>query len=167
MDIALRTEWTLYFSHQEGDQLNVADFMDNVLPIVTTNSLRTLFEFYQYLKPPNLIGTNQGYHFFRKGIRPAYEDPAHANCARIKLMLNAGYASLVWEMLLTLIFRGLADEFPSITGIDFRRGRTTQNEFVAIWLRDRTDSETDRLIRALQTHLQVESLDCFHIQSNK
>lgn len=165
-DIILDDEWTLFFSNQDrhGDQSHLAEFMDNIHPIMTTDSLKVFFSCYQFLRRPNVIDCNQGYHFFKKGIRPAFEDPAHVKCIRIKIMIASGYASMVWEYLLMMIFRGLLDECPKVTGIEFRRGKVVANEFIAIWMRDKTEEDQKNLLAILKREFNLQDTSMFHIQ---
>lgn len=165
-DIVLDDEWTLYFSNQNkcSDQNQFSDFMDNIHPIMTTDSLKEFFACYQFLRKPNIIECNQGYHFFKKGIRPAFEDPAHVQCIRIKIMVAPEYASIVWEYLVMLVFRGITDECPKITGIEFRKGKVTTNEFIAIWMRDKTEEDQRNLMALLKREFNLIDTNMFHIQ---
>ncbi|KAG0179331.1 eukaryotic translation initiation factor 4E [Apophysomyces sp. BC1034] len=74
----LHNQWTLWFDNP-GKKANAQSWSQNLKEIVTIDTVEDFWGVYNNVAKVNLLDTNSNYHFFKKGVRPEWEDEANAN----------------------------------------------------------------------------------------
>lgn len=178
-DIPLVTPYVMLFSdqsslsqaskpHQRANEVAASDFKDNFTELFTCSTVKEFFRYYQHIFPVSQLQGNQGYHFMQQGIRPMYEDRHHKNCKLLKLSLNKGSGTKVWERLLFMVLRGAFAKDNLVSGIEYRKKPQTEDEFVSLWVMQCSDIQLQEIKDALKRELDFTSDELIGVDnSNK
>lgn len=132
-------------------------YESSIRDVATVHSVEEFWSVYDFLVRPNELPTTTDYHFFRKGIKPTWEDAANARGGKWIVRLKKGLASRYWEeVILGLIgcqFTGIpADEVcGAVVSIRY------SEDIVSIWNKTNDRDITDRLRDGIKRILQLPS----------
>ncbi|KAK6032045.1 eukaryotic initiation factor 4E, partial [Ostertagia ostertagi] len=76
------------------------EYAQNVQQIAAVRSVEQFWSVYRHIKRPCDIGEKVDVHFFKKGIKPVWEDEANIKGGKWILRLKKGLSSRIWENLL-------------------------------------------------------------------
>uniref|UniRef100_A0A1I7X497 eIF-4F 25 kDa subunit n=1 Tax=Heterorhabditis bacteriophora TaxID=37862 RepID=A0A1I7X497_HETBA len=95
-------EFTYVYSFfvRPAGKFDPEEYAQYVQPVAAVNSVEQFWSVYRHLKRPCDIGEKVDIHFFKKGIKPVWEDGANVKGGKWILRLKKGLASRVWENLL-------------------------------------------------------------------
>ncbi|KAI9275851.1 translation initiation factor eIF 4e-like domain-containing protein [Phascolomyces articulosus] len=80
----LHNAWTLWFDNP-GKKANAQSWSQNLKEIVTVETVEDFWGVYNNIAKVNHLESNSNYHFFKKGIRPEWEDPANSNGGKFSI----------------------------------------------------------------------------------
>ncbi|KAJ1374574.1 hypothetical protein KIN20_037282 [Parelaphostrongylus tenuis] len=98
-------EFTYVFSFfiRPPGKFGPIEYAQYVQQIAAVCSVEQFWGVYRHLKRPCDIGEKIDVHFFKKGIRPVWEDEANLRGGKWIIRLKKGLSSLIWENLLLAI----------------------------------------------------------------
>ncbi|KAI8148859.1 translation initiation factor eIF 4e-like domain-containing protein [Fennellomyces sp. T-0311] len=145
----LHNSWTLWFDNP-GKKANAQSWSQNLKEIVTVETVEDFWGVYNNIAKVNHLESNSNYHFFKKGIRPEWEDPANANGGKFGIQFprnrTGDQINDYWlYLLLAMIGEQFAHEHEvcgaviSVRKVFFR---------VALWIRSSERNETTEKIGA-------------------
>ncbi|KAI9317072.1 translation initiation factor eIF 4e-like domain-containing protein [Dichotomocladium elegans] len=80
----LQNAWTMWFDNP-GKKASVQSWSQNLKEIVTIDTVEDFWGVYNNVAKVNHLESNSNYHFFKKGVRPEWEDPANANGGKFSI----------------------------------------------------------------------------------
>ncbi|KPM06500.1 eukaryotic translation initiation factor 4E-like protein [Sarcoptes scabiei] len=127
----LQNTWELWY--YKNISLN---FEQNLFKITSVDTVEDFWGLFNNIEFANKLSQNCGYYFFKKGIRPMWEDNANRNGGRWFFNLKkTNLTDEYWlEVLLCLIGEGFGDYNDSICGA-FVLIKKNQNR-IGIWTKD-------------------------------
>ncbi|KAI8899700.1 translation initiation factor eIF 4e-like domain-containing protein [Globomyces pollinis-pini] len=140
--IPLRFSWVYWYMHRQAGS-KIQDYNNEIKKICTINSVQDFWGVYCILKRPGELQNISDYHFFKKSIRPIWEDNLQGGKWIIRL--KKGISSRYWEDLLLAILGDQFDVGDEICGavISIR-----QNEdILSLWNKTSDDGRTNMRIR--------------------
>ncbi|KPI89876.1 putative eukaryotic translation initiation factor eIF-4E [Leptomonas seymouri] len=86
----LQRAWTLWYD--SPSTYNTENWELSLVPIMTVHTVEDFFVMLKYMKPLHALRTSSQYHFFQKGVKPMWEDPANKKGGKlwVNLDINAG-----------------------------------------------------------------------------
>ncbi|PAV61324.1 hypothetical protein WR25_18178 [Diploscapter pachys] len=88
-----------YFVKPQG-KFDPEEYAQYVQPIAAVNSVEQFWNVYRHLKMPCEFQEKIDIHFFKKGIKPVWEDESNVKGGKWILRLKKGFASRIWENLI-------------------------------------------------------------------
>lgn len=132
-------------------------YESSIREVSTVHSVEEFWSVYDFLVRPNDLPTTTDYHFFRKGIKPTWEDSANARGGKWIVRLKKGLASRYWEeVILALIgcqFTGIPANEVCGAVVSIRYSE----DIVSIWNRTNDREITERLRDGIKRILQLPS----------
>ncbi|KAL1891540.1 hypothetical protein Sste5346_007632 [Sporothrix stenoceras] len=104
----LRSEWVFWFRPPISKANGYIEYEKTLHPMATVSSVEDFFAVYSHLKRPSTLPLVADYHFFRKGIRPIWEDAENRKGGKWIVRLKKGVADRYWE---DLLFAIIGDQF--------------------------------------------------------
>ncbi|CDS06777.1 hypothetical protein LRAMOSA09302 [Lichtheimia ramosa] len=153
----LHNSWTLWFDNPHK-KANTASWSQNLKEIVTVETVEDFWGVYNNIAKVNHLESNSNYHFFKKGIRPEWEDPANAEGGKFSIQFprnrTGEMINKYWlDMLLAMIGEQFAHEHEicgaviSVRKVFFR---------LALWIRSSDRNETtETLGRQIKEFLDI------------
>ncbi|KAI9490717.1 translation initiation factor eIF 4e-like domain-containing protein [Zychaea mexicana] len=153
----LHNAWTLWFDNP-GKKANTQSWSQNLKEIVTVETVEDFWGVYNNIAKVNHLESNSNYHFFKKGVRPEWEDPANANGGKFSIQFprnrtGEGINDYWLSLLLAMIGEQFAHENEvcgaviSVRKVFFR---------VALWIRSSERNEiTEKLGAQIKEFLTV------------
>lgn len=75
----LQSQWTLWYDDAAAIKLNPKITWDeNLKNVLTVDSVEDFWGLINNLKKPSELPNSANYHLFKKGVRPAWEDPVNS-----------------------------------------------------------------------------------------
>ncbi|KAJ3320209.1 Eukaryotic translation initiation factor 4E type 2 [Boothiomyces sp. JEL0866] len=137
------------FMHRQAGS-KIQDYTNEIKKICTLNTVQDFWGVYTLLKRPGELSNISDYHFFKKDIRPIWED--NLTGGKWIIRLKKGIASRYWEDLLMAILGDQFDVGDEICGavISIR-----QNEdILSLWNKTADDGRTNMRIRFLVANIR-------------
>ncbi|ORZ01250.1 translation initiation factor eIF 4e-like domain-containing protein [Syncephalastrum racemosum] len=107
----LHNSWTLWFDNP-GKKASVSSWSQNLKEIVTLETVEDFWGVYNNIAKVNHLDTNSNYHFFKKGIRPEWEDPANTNGGKFSIQFpRARTGDKINEYWLNLLLAMIGEQF--------------------------------------------------------
>jgi translation initiation factor 4E len=132
-------------------------YESSIKQVATVHTVEEFWSVYDFLVRPNDLPTTTDYHFFRKGIKPTWEDSANAHGGKWIVRLKKGLASRYWEeVILALIgcqFTGIPANEVCGAVVSIRYSE----DIVSVWNRTNDREITDRLRDGIKRVLQLPS----------
>ena len=169
----LEHSWTLWYDskktvkgktkdakpeHQSADS-----WEDNLVTIDTVNTVESFWIMLNHIKRPSSLELAANYHFFKKGVKPMWEDPANRDGGKWILQLTTKEdlyrVDGIWEELtMSMIGEYLDEGIPGDQVIGAVLSKRRNEVRVSLWTRDSSAQEAiDRLGARLMEILKVES----------
>jgi translation initiation factor 4E len=105
-------------------------------------TLQAFWRLSESVLPPSALTPGSTYHFFRRGIKPTWEDPANVNGGRWVYFVakDPAYVDFAWSRIQMGLVGCLIDVADHVNGIVCQRRR--QGDRLSIWIRgDLTQDE--------------------------
>mmetsp|Transcript_20945 Transcript_20945/g.30990 ORF Transcript_20945/g.30990 Transcript_20945/m.30990 type:complete len:259 (-) Transcript_20945:326-1102(-) len=132
-------------------------YESSIKQVATVHTVEEFWSVYDFLVRPNDLPTTTDYHFFRKGIKPTWEDAANARGGKWIVRLKKGLASRHWEeVILALIgcqFTGIPANEVCGAVVSIRYSE----DIVSVWNKTNDREITDRLRDGIKRILQLPS----------
>lgn len=104
----LRSEWVFWFRPPISKANGYIEYQKTLHPIASVSTVGEFFTVYAHLKRPSSLPLVADYHFFRKGVRPVWEDDENCKGGKWVVRLKKGVADRYWE---DLLFAIIGDQF--------------------------------------------------------
>ncbi|KFH68220.1 hypothetical protein MVEG_05039 [Podila verticillata NRRL 6337] len=137
-EMPLSDEWTLFFSDtsRAKDKSQVQDaYSSAITPLFTCHTVPQFATSWKYVRErvrPASMNVNQNLHWFKKGIKPMWEDPRNKYGGRLTICPPRAQLDLVWETVLILMAGDVLDHHGESTGAVF--ARRARGDRVEVWL---------------------------------
>ncbi|KAF9326165.1 hypothetical protein BG006_010379 [Podila minutissima] len=137
-EMPLSDEWTLFFSDtsRAKDKSQVQDaYSSAITPLFTCHTVPQFATSWKYVRErvrPATMKVNQNLHWFKKGIKPMWEDPQNKYGGRLTLCPPRALLDVVWETVLILMAGDVLDHHGEGTGAVF--ARRARGDRVEVWL---------------------------------
>ncbi|CAK4016416.1 related to mRNA cap-binding related to eIF-4E [Lecanosticta acicola] len=131
-DLPLKSGWVIYIRPPTSKN---SDYEKSIKEI---GSMHTAFEFwgvFRQLKHPSGLPAVSDYHFFKKGIRPVWEDEANRKGGKWIMRLKKGVADRYWEDLrLAMVGEQFDEASDEVCGavVSVRSGE----DVISVWTRN-------------------------------
>lgn len=151
----LENEWSFWYDKRpaagkrlRGEQ---ESYESNLREIGNFGTVEDFWRYYNHMMKPSKIENNSNYHFFKKGIKPMWEDSNNAKGGKWILTIKGdrGLVDTLWEnVVLALVGETLGVE-DEICGAVFSKRKN--GDRIAVWNRNR---ENDTAIVTLGRQLK-------------
>ncbi|KAG0079340.1 hypothetical protein BGZ92_001066 [Podila epicladia] len=137
-EMPLSDEWTLFFSDtsRAKDKSQVQDaYSSAITPLFTCHTVPQFATSWKYVRErvrPATMKVNQNLHWFKKGIKPMWEDPRNKYGGRLTICPPRALLDVVWETVLILMAGDVLDHHGEGTGAVF--ARRARGDRVEVWL---------------------------------
>ncbi|CAD6189111.1 unnamed protein product [Caenorhabditis auriculariae] len=91
-----------YFVRPNG-KFDPVEYANYVQPVASVSSVEQFWSIISHVKRPTDMADKADLHFFKKGIKPVWEDPANIKGGKWIIRLKKGLSSRYWENLLLAI----------------------------------------------------------------
>lgn len=152
----LENEWSFWYDKRpvqsrrtRGEQ---ESYESNLREIGNFGTVEDFWRYYNHMVKPSKIETNANYHFFKKGIKPMWEDPQNSKGGKWVLTFKGnekGLVDVLWENVLLALVGETLDVEDEVCGAVFSKRKG--GDRIAVWNRNR-DNET--AITAVGRHLK-------------
>jgi len=152
----LENEWSFWYDKRpaagkrlRGEQ---ESYESNLREIGNFGTVEDFWRYYNHMMKPSKIENNSNYHFFKKGIKPMWEDSNNAKGGKWILTIKGdrGLVDTLWEnVVLALVGETLGVE-DEICGAVFSKRKN--GDRIAVWNRNR---ENDTAIVTLGRQLKA------------
>lgn len=136
----LHRTWTLWYDSKKTIT-NGGDWEASLVHINTVDYVEDFWVMHNHTKRPSQLDVGANYHFFRKGIKPMWEDSANTNGGKwvftVALKEDLQRLDQVWENMLLAAIGEYLDEADEICGLVLGK-RKTQTK-VAVWTSNNKD----------------------------
>eukprot|EP00033_Pygsuia_biforma_P000140 GCRY01000176.1.p1 GENE.GCRY01000176.1~~GCRY01000176.1.p1 ORF type:complete len:219 (-),score=27.58 GCRY01000176.1:111-767(-) len=153
----LEHEWTLWFDQRQNTgKRQAGDFQNyesNLIEIGTFNTVEQFWAVFNHLAKPSQIPVNANFHFFKKGIKPMWEDDANRQGGKwiVSFKNQAKFVDECWEYLLLALIGEMFEQSEEICGCVFSRRKAADR--IALWNRQKDGEDAVR-------HLGEQFRDC-------
>jgi translation initiation factor 4E len=126
-------------------QIDMLDYEKSVKLIYTFNTVEDFWILYDHTIRPSEVSYHCDYHFFKKGIKPLWEDKENVNGGSFVIRIpHSNKVSRYWEDLVLALIGGQFDEEEEITGLVF--STRYQKDLISIWCKS-TEAKTTKKIQ--------------------
>ena len=128
---ALKYSWIVWYRPPTS---KYSDYEKSMVPLASLSTVEAFWSVYSHLKRPSSLPFVSDYHFFRKGIRPVWEDQENRKGGKWILRLKKGVADRYWEdLLLAMIGDQFAEAGEEVCGavLSVRSGE----DVLSVWTR--------------------------------
>ncbi|KAF9435560.1 hypothetical protein BGZ76_005981 [Entomortierella beljakovae] len=154
-EMPLSDEWTLFFSDtsRAKDKTGVHDaYSSAITPLFSCHTVPQFATSWKYVRErvrPATMKVNQNLHWFKKGIKPMWEDPRNKYGGRLTLCPPRALLDIVWETVLILMAGDVLDLNGEGTGAVF--ARRARGDRIEVWLGSDDTPEALAHIRGVLT----------------
>jgi len=122
-------------------------YESSIKEIATVSTVEEFWTIYDWLNRPNDLPNTTDFHFFRKGIKPTWEDPENIKGGKWLIRLKKGLASRYWEeIMLAMVgqqFHGIPSEEINGAVVSIRYSE----DIISVWNRTAHDRDITEKIR--------------------
>lgn len=93
----LKYEWVTWCRPSQPKGQPFEEYAKSLTPLVHCSTLEDFVRGFRHLKHPSELPVGWEYHFFKKGVRPVWEDEVNRNGGKWVLRLKKGIADRYWE----------------------------------------------------------------------
>eukprot|EP01087_Luapelamoeba_hula_P007188 TRINITY_DN1746_c0_g1_i1.p1 TRINITY_DN1746_c0_g1~~TRINITY_DN1746_c0_g1_i1.p1 ORF type:complete len:211 (-),score=23.77 TRINITY_DN1746_c0_g1_i1:231-863(-) len=157
----LEHEWTFWYDKRLGGGAGMRvkgerhAYESNLKEIGTFGTVEDFWRHYNYMVKPSLLENNSNYHFFKKGVKPMWEDPLNVRGGKwiIQLKKNKGQLDARWEnMVLGMVGETLEVESEVCGAVVSRR---KNGDKIALWLRGTSEVPITSVGRKIKEQLGI------------
>ncbi|KAG6004920.1 hypothetical protein E4U43_000662 [Claviceps pusilla] len=130
----LKDAWSFWYRPPISKAHGFIEYENTLHGIATVRTAEDFWEIYSHLKRPSLLPVVSDYHFFKKDIRPIWEDDVNRKGGKWVVRMKKGVADRYWEdLLLCLIGDQFGDAGEEVCGavLSMRNGE----DILSIWTR--------------------------------
>ena len=153
----LNTKWTLWFDCQQKKTTSDDQWEQNLKAVVTVDSVESFWGALNNIQRPSQLSYGSNFHFFREGIKPAWEDPANDGGGRLLIKVDNNQRDLMdrlWTYVCMCCVGESSEYSHLVTGCVASSRRVTSR--ITIWLRKCDDQATiDSLIKQMSELIQL------------
>jgi translation initiation factor 4E len=137
----LENEWSFWYDKRPAQSKRVRGEQDsyesNLREIGNFGTVEDFWRYYNHMVKPSKIETNSNYHFFKKGIKPMWEDPHNAKGGKWVLTLKGdkGLVDVIWENVVLAMVGETLDSEDEVCGAVFSKRKG--GDRIAVWNRNR------------------------------
>ncbi len=127
----LKYSWIVWYRPPTS---KYSDYEKSTIPLASLSSVESFWTIYAHLKRPSALPSVSDYHFFRKGIRPVWEDKENRRGGKWIVRLKKGVADRYWEdLLLAMVGDQFAEAGEEVCGavLSVRSGE----DVLSVWTR--------------------------------
>lgn len=140
----LQHQWTLWYDAKRHNQPqgDPSDWVNTLMEVKSFASVEEFWGLYTFLKKPSALEVGATYNFFKKGVKPAWEDPQCAKGGRWVVPLQGEELAQVdrlWELLLLALIGERLEEGSSIVGAVLSKRRDVR---LAVWVNNAESTES-------------------------
>jgi len=136
----LENEWSFWYDKRptqgrrmRGEQEN---YESNLREIGNFGTVEDFWRYYNHMVKPGKIETNANYHFFKKGIKPMWEDPRNSKGGKwVLTMKDKVLVDVIWENVLLALVGETLDIEDEVCGAVFSKRKG--GDRIAVWNRSR------------------------------
>jgi len=150
----LEHEWTLWYDQRMEQHRRVRgekqQYENNLRAIGSMGTVESFWAYFNHVVPPSRMDCNANYHFFKKGIKPMWEDPANAKGGKWIIVLKSRHRERLdemWANLLLALIGETLDVEDDICGAVCSRRKN--GDKIAVWTKTKNNEE---LIMAIGRH---------------
>lgn len=157
----LHNQWTMWYDSKKNlnkDAIATAEWVNTLMEVKSFASVEEFWGLYTFIKKPSMLEVGASYNYFKKGVKPAWEDPQCAKGGKWVVPLQGedlAQVDRLWELtLLALIGERLEDGPASaVLGAVLNKRRDIK---IAVWVNDATDGEAVLAVgRAIRKELNI------------
>ena len=109
---SLSHEYTLWVQDLSKKEIKTDyNFEEQIKPTVTIKNVKEFCALFTSLRKPKDIHSGADTYFFKKGIKPMWEDPANKGGGKFFLHIKKSFATKLWE---NLLFSLVSEEIPEM-----------------------------------------------------
>ena len=130
----LEDEWVTWCRPCQPKGQPYEEYAKSLSPMVHCKTIEEFWLGFKQIKQPSQMPVGWEYHFFKRGIRPIWEDDVNRNGGKWVLRLKKGVADRYWELTrIALIGAQFQDVGADICGavVSIRNGE----DVISIWTR--------------------------------
>ncbi|KAI9780102.1 MAG: hypothetical protein M1816_003187 [Peltula sp. TS41687] len=130
-DHPLKHSWVVWYRPPTS---KYSDYEKSTIPLACVSSVESFWSIYAHLKRPSSLPSVSDYHFFRKGIRPVWEDNENRKGGKWIVRLKKGVADRYWDdLLLAMVGDQFAEAGEEVCGavLSVRSGE----DVLSVWTR--------------------------------
>ncbi|OLN82115.1 Eukaryotic translation initiation factor 4E type 2 [Colletotrichum chlorophyti] len=160
----LKYEWVTWCRPPQPKGQPYQEYAKSLTPMIHCNSLEEFWVGYPHLKRPSELSVGWEYHFFKRGIRPIWEDEENRSGGKWVLRLKKGIIDRYWEdTLFALLGEAFSDVSEEICGgvVSVRNGE----DIISIWTRS-TGGRVLRIRETWKTYLKCPPNTIFEFKSH-
>jgi len=136
----LENEWSFWYDKRPAQSKRVRgeqeSYESNLREIGNFGTVEDFWRYYNHMVKPSKIETNSNYHFFKKGIKPMWEDPQNAKGGKWVLTLkDKAIVDIIWENVVLAMVGETLDIEEEVCGAVFSKRKG--GDRIAVWNRNR------------------------------
>jgi len=137
----LENEWSFWYDKRPAQGKRVRgeqeSYESNLREIGNFGTVEDFWRYYNHMVKPSRIENNSNYHFFKKGIKPMWEDAHNAKGGKWVLTLKGdkGVLDTIWENVVLALVGETLDADNEICGAVFSKRKG--GDRIAVWNRNR------------------------------
>jgi len=136
----LENEWSFWYDKRPATSRRVRGEQDsyenNLKEIGNFGTVEDFWRYYNHMVKPSKIETNANYHFFKKGIKPMWEDAQNSKGGKWVITLkDKVLVDILWENVLLALVGETLDIDDEVCGAVFSRRKG--GDRIAVWNRNR------------------------------
>jgi len=137
----LENEWSFWYDKRPAAGKRVRgeqeSYESNLREIGTFGTVEDFWRYYNHMVKPSRIENNSNYHFFKKGIKPMWEDAHNAKGGKWVLTLKGdkGHLDTIWENVVLALVGETIDADNEVCGAVFSKRKG--GDRIAVWNRNR------------------------------
>jgi len=136
----LENEWSFWYDKRPAASRRIRgeqeSYESNLSVIGSFGTVEDFWRYYNHMVKPSKIETNANYHFFKKGIKPMWEDPQNSKGGKWVITLkDKALVDMLWENVLLSLVGETIDIDDEVCGAVFSRRKG--GDRVAVWNRNR------------------------------
>ncbi|KAJ0166778.1 Eukaryotic translation initiation factor 4E type 2 [Colletotrichum tanaceti] len=142
----LKYEWVTWCRPPQPKGQPYQEYAKSLTPMIHCNTVEEFWVGYPHLKRPSELSVGWEYHFFKRGIRPIWEDEENRSGGKWVLRLKKGIVDRYWEdTVFALLGEAFIDASEEVCGgvVSVRNGE----DIISIWTR----STGGRVLRIRET----------------
>jgi len=163
----LENEWSFWYDKRPAAGKRVRgeqeSYESNLREIGNFGTVEDFWRYYNHMVKPSKIEVNANYHFFKKGIKPMWEDKQNVKGGKWVLTVKGGGSvDIIWENVILAMVGETFDVDDEICGAVFSRRKG--GDRIAVWNRNR---ENEIAIVTVGRHLkQILGSEISKLQSS-